>query len=111
MSRERAERLGADTLEWAAQQLKRRLDREASLAAEPRDRRGRRGALVGSIEREAPQQAAGGAEPTQQQLEGLLGGALEACERYYQAFQFILWAGKTAPDALAGALFETVGEA
>lgn len=53
----------------------------------------------------------GGAEPTQQQLEALLAGAVEACERYYQAFQFILWAGKTAPDALAGALFETVGEA
>lgn len=53
----------------------------------------------------------GGAEPTQQQLEALLTGAVEACERYYQAFQFILWAGKSAPDALAGALFETVGEA
>jgi hypothetical protein len=36
---------------------------------------------------------------------------VEACERYYQAFQFILWAGKSAPDALAGTLFETVGEA
>nr|WP_306268292.1 YbjN domain-containing protein [Pararhizobium sp. IMCC3301] len=53
----------------------------------------------------------GGAEPTQQQLEALLSGAVEACERYYQAFQFILWAGKSAPDALAGTLFETVGEA
>tara|TARA_R110001599_G_scaffold221823_2_gene420500 strand:+ start:2307 stop:2807 length:501 start_codon:yes stop_codon:yes gene_type:complete len=53
----------------------------------------------------------GGAEPTQQQLEALLSGAVDACERYYQAFQFILWAGKSAPDALAGTLFETVGEA
>ncbi|MEH6726306.1 MAG: YbjN domain-containing protein [Hyphomicrobiales bacterium] len=53
----------------------------------------------------------GGAEPTHQQLEALLGGSVEACERYYQAFQFILWAGKSAPDALAGTLFETVGEA
>lgn len=53
----------------------------------------------------------GGAEPTRQQLETLLTGSIEACERYYQAFQFILWAGKNARDALAGALFETVGEA
>lgn len=53
----------------------------------------------------------GGVEPTHQQLEALLSGSVEACERYYQAFQFILWAGKSAPDALAGTLFETIGEA
>ena len=40
-----------------------------------------------------------------------LKAALEACERYYQAFQFVVWAGKTAREALDGALFETLGEA
>jgi hypothetical protein len=26
----------------------------------------------------------------------LLRGALEACERYYQSFQFVVWAGKSS---------------
>lgn len=54
---------------------------------------------------------AGGAEATAKQIEGLLTNALETCERYYQAFQFVVWAGKTAAEALDTALFETAGEA
>ena len=54
---------------------------------------------------------AGGAEATSKQIEGLLTTALEACERYYQAFQFVVWAGKTAAEAIDTALFETAGEA
>ena len=53
----------------------------------------------------------GGAEPSNAQVEGLLLTAIEACERYFQAFQFVVWAGKSAPDALATVLFETHGEA
>lgn len=53
----------------------------------------------------------GGAEPTAQQIEGLLSSAIEACERYYQAFQFVVWAGKTAAEALETVMFETEGEA
>ena len=45
------------------------------------------------------------------QCEMLLGTALEACERYYQAFQFVLWAGKSPRDALESIMFETRGEA
>jgi hypothetical protein len=45
------------------------------------------------------------------QLEAMLGAAVEACERYYQAFQFVIWAGKTSEEALAAVLFETHGEA
>ena len=37
--------------------------------------------------------------------------AIESCERYFQAFQFVVWAGKDAVEALEGVLFETVGEA
>ena len=37
--------------------------------------------------------------------------ALEACERYYQSFQFVLWAGKSAEDALAATMLETQGHA
>ena len=53
----------------------------------------------------------GGAEPTSAQVEKLLVTAIEACERYFQAFQFVVWAGKTAPEALQTVLFETHGEA
>ena len=54
---------------------------------------------------------AGGAEPTHGQCEILLKAAVDACERYYQAFQFVLWAGKTAKEAIEGVLFVTEGEA
>jgi hypothetical protein len=53
----------------------------------------------------------GGIAASRQQCESALGTALEACERYYQAFQFVLWAGKSATEALDAILFETSGEA
>jgi hypothetical protein len=45
------------------------------------------------------------------QLEAMLAAAVDACERYYQAFQFVIWAGKSPEDAIAAVLFETQGEA
>ncbi|MCG6857813.1 MAG: YbjN domain-containing protein [Salaquimonas sp.] len=53
----------------------------------------------------------GGAEPTGEQLECLLASAIDACERYYQAFQFVVWTGHGARHALDSALFETEGTA
>jgi len=53
----------------------------------------------------------GGVEPTNAQVERLLLTAIEACERYFQAFQFVVWAGKSASEALQTVLFETHGEA
>lgn len=53
----------------------------------------------------------GGAEPTSRQVEVLLSSALEACECYYQAFQYVVWSGTPARQALNNALFETVGTA
>jgi len=53
----------------------------------------------------------GGADVTPQQCEALLSSATESCDLYYQAFQFVVWAGKTAKQALESVLFETVGEA
>ncbi len=52
-----------------------------------------------------------GALATAGQCEALLRAALEACERYYQAFQFVVWAGKESRDALASTMFETEGRA
>lgn len=53
----------------------------------------------------------GGADVSPQQCEALLRSATESCDLYYQAFQFVVWAGKSAADALEGVMFETVGEA
>ncbi len=54
---------------------------------------------------------AGGAEASSAQIEAMLSNALDNCERYYQSFQFVVWAGHSATEALDTALFETVGEA
>jgi hypothetical protein len=54
---------------------------------------------------------AGGVEASGRQCEALLGTALDACERYFPAFQFVVWAGKGAREALDAAMFETAGEA
>ena len=53
----------------------------------------------------------GGADATPQQCARMLEAAAEVCERYYEAFQYVVWAGKSANDALSDALFETAGEA
>jgi hypothetical protein len=50
-------------------------------------------------------------EPNMLQIEALLAAALDSCEYYYQAFQFVIWAGKNATDALATTMFETKGQA
>jgi hypothetical protein len=53
----------------------------------------------------------GGVEATNRQCEALLGTALEVCERYFPAFQFVVWAGKSARESLDAAMFETQGQA
>jgi hypothetical protein len=45
------------------------------------------------------------------QCEALLNLALEACEHYYPAFQFVLWGGKSAEEAVAAAILECAGQA
>jgi len=54
---------------------------------------------------------AGGVTAPAAQCEALLAAASEACDRYYQAFQFVVWAGKSARAAMEAAMFETSGEA
>jgi hypothetical protein len=53
----------------------------------------------------------GGVPATDTQCEALLSTALDACERYFPAYQFVVWAGKPAREALDAAMFETAGEA
>ena len=52
-----------------------------------------------------------GSVATPPQCEALLRAALEACERYYQAFQFVVWAGKESREALVSTMFDTEGQA
>jgi hypothetical protein len=54
---------------------------------------------------------AGGVTASDRQCEAVLGSALDSCERYYPAFQFVVWAGKSAREAMESAMFETSGEA
>jgi len=54
---------------------------------------------------------AGGATLNAMQCESALSNAVACCERYYQAFQFVIWAGKTGREALDTAMIETKGEA
>jgi hypothetical protein len=53
----------------------------------------------------------GGLTASTAQCESMLVGAIHACERYYPAFQFVVWAGKTAAEAMSAAMFDTLGEA
>ena len=46
-----------------------------------------------------------------EQLEDLLDIALTECERFFPAFQLVIWGGKSADEAIASAILETVGEA
>ncbi len=46
-----------------------------------------------------------------EQMIDLVDAALSECERYYPAFQYVIWGGYTPADAMAMAIFDTVGEA
>ena len=45
------------------------------------------------------------------QAQALIETAVEECDRFYPAFQFVLWGGKTARDALEAAMVDAAGEA
>lgn len=46
-----------------------------------------------------------------EQLEDLVDIALTECERFYPAFQLVVWGGKGAQDAIAAAMIDPMGEA
>jgi len=46
-----------------------------------------------------------------EQLEDMVDHALAECERYYTAFQFVIWGGKDPSEAIAASLLDPVGEA
>lgn len=54
---------------------------------------------------------AGLARANTAQCSALLYAALDVCERYYPAFQFVMWAGRSAEEAIDAVSLETQGEA
>lgn len=52
-----------------------------------------------------------GERPTLAQAAAMIDAAVEAADRFYPAFDFLLNRGKSASEAMASCLFETVGQA
>jgi hypothetical protein len=46
-----------------------------------------------------------------EQIEDLVDIAVSECERFYPAFQLVVWGGKPAEEAVAAAMIDPVGEA
>ncbi len=53
----------------------------------------------------------GGNGPSVEQLEDLVTIAISECERFFPAFQYVVWGGKAPAEAVSAAMLETVGEA
>jgi hypothetical protein len=53
----------------------------------------------------------GTAGASSESLEDMVDIAITECERFFPAFQFVLWGGKTPGDAIEAAMLECVGEA
>ena len=53
----------------------------------------------------------GAAGASVEQIEDLVDIALNECERFYPAFQLVVWGGKSAEDAITAAMIDPVGEA
>ncbi len=49
--------------------------------------------------------------PSAAQIEELVNIAISESDRFYPAFQFVIWGGKSAEDAVACALIDPAGEA
>lgn len=53
----------------------------------------------------------GGERPSLAQAASMIDAAVEAADRFYPAFDFLMRGGKSPNDALAACMFETVGRA
>ena len=48
---------------------------------------------------------------TVEQTEDLVETALVECERFFPSFQYVIWGGKAATEAIEAAMIDTIGEA
>ena len=49
--------------------------------------------------------------PTVEQMDDIVETAITDCDRYYPAFQYVIWGERTAAEAVAVAMVDTIGEA
>lgn len=49
--------------------------------------------------------------PSGGEIRALMAAAVDSCERFVPAFNFLIWAGKSPEEAMSAAMFETLGEA
>lgn len=54
---------------------------------------------------------AGGAHASATQIDAMVQAAVTACERFYPAFQLVVWGGRDPEDAMSVALTEAYGRA
>jgi len=52
-----------------------------------------------------------GERPSMAQTASMIDAAMEAADRFYPAFDFLISGGKTPAEAMAACMFETVGQA
>lgn len=45
------------------------------------------------------------------EIRSLMAAAVDSCERFVPAFNFLIWAGKSPREAIDAVMFETLGEA
>lgn len=53
----------------------------------------------------------GGSGASAEQIEDLVEFAIAESERFYPAFQFVIWGGKSASEAMASSILDTAGVA
>ncbi|MEM1149555.1 MAG: YbjN domain-containing protein [Pseudomonadota bacterium] len=49
--------------------------------------------------------------PSAGEVRSLMAAAVDSCERFVPAFNFLVWAGKSPREAIDAVMFETLGEA
>ena len=52
----------------------------------------------------------GGLLPTNAQFNSLLGHILDTCEKFFPSYQYVIWGGNNAEEAIKNSIFTTVGE-
>lgn len=49
--------------------------------------------------------------PSAGEIRSLMAAAVDSCERFVPAFNFLIWAGKSPREAIDAVMFDTLGEA
>lgn len=53
----------------------------------------------------------GAGSPSREQMEDMVDAAIMESDRFYPAFQHVIWGGRTAGESVRAAMIDTIGEA